>query len=421
MKFLVILLFLIQGLVWADTCTLEVRIEGTIGPGTVDYLERATQKADQLKCDSFLVLINTPGGNLESTRMIVERILNSTKPYLCLVAPNGAHAGSAGAIILQACHINGALKATNLGAATPIMGTGQDMSKDLRKKIINDTVSWLEGITKLRNRNLDFSKKIVTHAKAVSSEEAYKIKAIDILADDVKDFLAKAKELKTFDSNGQPLDLKVGEIKVYNTDSRYQILQIVSDPQISYLLFMGSMALLYFEFTHPGTIVPGVLGAMGLVLSLISFHKLEVWWGGLALIVLSLVFFILEAFVPSFGMLGIGGIVSLVLGGLFLFDSTATGYSLPLWTILPSAVVLGLIMLGIGWLMYQTKSRRVRTGSEEMIGRSGKVRSLKNSRTGQVKVFGEIWSFESEDDVGSKDEVVVLKVQGLKLIVKKKI
>jgi membrane-bound serine protease (ClpP class) len=216
------------------------------------------------------------------------------------------------------------------------------------------------------------------------------------------------------------MKLIIGSIEVYKTDSRYKVLQAFSDPQISYLLFMGSLALIYFEITHPGTIVPGVLGTMGLILALISFHKLDVWWGGVVLIILAIIFFVLEAFVPSFGILGVAGIVSFILGGVFLFDSSSTGYSLPLLTIVPSTIVIGGIMIAIGYLLLKSHKLRTRTGKDEMIGRTGTVQSLKSPRKGQMKVFGELWNFESLEDLTPKDELVVEKVKGLKLIVKKK-
>lgn len=402
----------------SEGCTLEIKIEGVIGPGTTDYIDRALLRAKKLECKSILALINTPGGNLESTRMIVEKILNSDIPFLCLVAPQGAHAGSAGAIILQACHVNGALTATNLGAATPISGSGQEMPADLRKKIINDTMSWLEGITKLRGRNLDFSKRIIDEAKAVSSEEAYKLKAIDILSDDIKGFLAQANGKKV-SVNQKEQTVLVGEIESYTQDSRFHILQVLSDPQIAYLLFMGSLALLYFEFTHPGLIAPGVIGAIGVVLSLVSFHKMDVWWGGLALMILGVGFLVAEIFIPSFGALGIGGIIAFILGGIFLFDPSQTAYSLPLVTILPTALVFGGLMIGLGYLLLQNRKLKVQTGSEEMLGKIGKVKSLENSRTGNAQLFGELWRFESQDDLTLNDQIVVIAVQGLTLKVKK--
>lgn len=401
-----------------EGCTLEIHIEGAIGPGTTDYIQRALLKAQKLECQSILALINTPGGGLESTRIIVEKILNSDIPFLCLVAPQGAHAGSAGAIILQACHVNGALRATNLGAATPISGSGQEMPEDLRKKIINDTISWLEGVTKLRGRNLDFSKRIVDEAKAVSSEEAFKINAIDILSDDIKGFLESAKGRKVLIHQNEET-VVVGDIEPYNQDSRYHILQIFSDPQIAYLLFMGSLALLYFEFTHPGLIAPGVIGAIGLVLSMVSFHKMDVWWGGLALMVLGVGFLIAEIFVPSFGALGIGGIIAFVLGGIFLFDPSQTAYSLPLLTILPTALVFGGLMIGIGYLLLKNRKLRVQTGYEEMLGKVAKVKHLETSRTGSAQVHGELWKFESQEDLNMNDQVVVTAVDGLTLKVKK--
>ncbi|MCB0349415.1 MAG: nodulation protein NfeD, partial [Bdellovibrionales bacterium] len=323
--FLFILLFFKFSL----ACTLDLTIDDFIGVGTSDYINRATHKAREASCTSILLRINTPGGDLNSTRKIVTTILNSEQPFLCLVYPSGGHAGSAGAIILQACHINGAMKATNLGAATPISAMGTEMPEDLKKKIFNDTISWLEGITKTRKRSLDFSKKIVTEAKAITAEEAESIKAIDIAANTLDGFLGFSDSKKVKGPGDEMLTVKVGPLVSFDPDVRYKILQIIGDPQLSYMIFLGSLGLLYFEFTHPGMILPGVAGGLGLLISFIAFDKLDVKWGGLALLALGLVFFILEAFVPSFGALGIGGIIAFTIGGLLLYDES-TGYALPL-------------------------------------------------------------------------------------------
>ena len=321
-------------------CTMEISIYGGIGPASLDILERAQKRAEKLNCGSLLLIINTPGGNLQSTRLIVENILNSPLPVLCLVAPSGAHAGSAGAIIMQACHVSGALEATNLGAATPVSGGGDQMSDDMRNKIMNDTRSWVEGLAKLRGRNEEFAKDIVESAKAVAAREAFEINAIDWVGARKLDFLtfADGKEVKMSDDE-MPI-VQTGDITTFEPDLRHQVLSFFTNPQIAYLIFMGSLGLLYFELTNPGLMVPGVVGAVGLIVSLVSLHMLEVTWAGLLLIVLGMALMVAEAFVASFGILGIGGVTAFVIGSIFLFDTEATGYVLPLSTVIPTAIFL---------------------------------------------------------------------------------
>lgn len=406
----------VWSLAFAEGCTLEVPIVGPIGSGTVDVITRAQAKAESEGCESSLLLINTPGGSLESTRMIVEKILNSPKPILCLVYPDGGHAGSAGAIILQACHVNGAMKNTNLGAATPIMGTGQDIDGDLRKKMINDTTSWMDSLTTLRGRDAKFGRDIVTDAKAVSAEEAKKIGAIDLLVQSKSEFLEKAKNREVSMTGGDKARVQTGDLVSFALDVRYQILSLLSDPQIAYLLFLGSLALLYFEFTHPGTLVAGVIGGLGLVLSLVALHKLNVEWGGLVLILLGIALLIAEMFIPSFGALGLGGIAAFIVGSIFLFDPAKTGgYTLPISTILITAAIFASLFLGIGYLVLQTLKLRKERGASEFLGQVAKVVSDQ-----YVEIQGELWKFESSDAVKIGDLVEVTKTDGLNLVVKLK-
>lgn len=393
------------------SCTMVATVDTAISAGTSDYLERVQRRAEEKNCGSILLRLNTPGGSLQSTRIIVENILASKIPYYCLITPQGGHAGSAGAIILQACHLNGGLNATNVGAATPVLGGGAEMSEDLRKKMINDTVSWLEGITKLRGRNLEFSKEIVTEAKALSSEEAHKEKALDILAHSEEEFLKKAQE-KGF---------AVGELLEFPQDLRAKVLNFVADPEFAYLIFMGSLGLLYLELSHPGLIAPGVLGAMGLLLSLVAFHKMAVVWGGLGLIFLGVVFLALEIFIPSFGILAIGGLVGIFLGSVFLFDTATTGYSLPMGLIVSVVLVLGGFILGMAY--FALKSLRFKSGDSDSDLQSnvGTVLSLQeDGKRGQAQILGEIWNFVSDETLQEGDEVQVLERTGLTLKVKKK-
>jgi membrane-bound serine protease (ClpP class) len=400
-------------------CTTGLTVDGVIGPGTLDYIMRGLEQSDKFGCQSVLVRINTPGGNLQSTRLIVEKILNSKKPFLCIVAPAGAHAGSAGAIILQACHVAGAVATTNIGAATPVEGGGADIGKDLRQKLLNDTISWVEGLAELRGRNKKFAKDIVETAKVVGANEALSIGAIDFVGADAETFL-KFSNGRDTKINGEPHKIKTGDLKPFAPDLRYRFLELVTHPQIAYLLFMISIGLLYFELTHPGMFLPGVAGVLGLVISLISFHMLDVQWGGLALLVLGIVFLVAEIFVPSFGALGVGGIISFVMGSLLLFD-TAVG-PLPLSMVLPTAILLGALMMGLGYLAMRTRSVKKSGGFDDIVGREGRVSSIgADAKNGMVEVHGEIWKFESDSEVKVGDVVQVNGVKHFVLKVQKKV
>lgn len=402
-------------------CTLEVEMSGPIGSGSLDLLERAQARADESQCQSLLLLINTPGGSVDSTRRIVSEILNSKRPVLCLVYPDGAHAGSAGAIILQACHVNGAMSGTNLGAATPILGDGQSMSEDLRKKMVNDMTSWMDSLTSMRKRDQSFGRDIILEAKAVAAEEAHKIGAIDFVVKSKQEFLNLAQGRSVLMTEGKKQDVIVGDLVTFALDFRFQLLSLLSDPQIAYLLFLGGLALLYFEFTHPGTLIAGVTGGLCLILALIALHKLNVEWGGLLLILLGVALLIAEMFVPSFGALGIGGMVAFVVGSVFLFDPVKTGgYTLPLSTILITALFFGGLFLGIGYLVLQTFRIKRREGVDEFFGEVGEVLKVtRQGRSGFIEIKGENWAFESEGSVDLGDRVKVIGHKGLKLKVMK--
>lgn len=404
----------------SDCAILNMKLNGVIGAATWDYLQRGINHAKEEKCKAIYLAVNSPGGSLQSTRLIVEAIMDSDIPFLCLISPAGGHAGSAGAIIMQACHMASGVSATNMGAATPILAQGSEVSDDLRRKMINDTVSWLEGIAKVRNRNLQFAKEIVTEARSITSEEATKIGALDFLSVSESDFFEKIKGKEIKVKNNLVVKLDTFQLKSYEQDLRYRVLELVADPEISYLLFIGSLALLYAEITHPGLIAPGVIGVMGLILSLISFHKLEVVWGGLGLLLFGIVLLIAELFVPSFGILGIGGIISFILGSLFLYDYEVTGYQLSLKLILPIAFMFTAIFLGLGFLFFKTLKRTVKDDDYIFSRSVFKILTLnEDKKSGQVEVNGDIWNFQSESTVTLADQLEYISRQGLTLKLKK--
>lgn len=414
--------FVIQTVSAETGCTLELQLQGAISPASLDYLERAQAAAQRQKCSSIFLKINTPGGNLQTTRYIVELIMSSNIPYLCLVSPSGGHAGSAGAIIMQACHVNGALEATNIGAATPISSMGGDLQKDLRKKMVEDTQSWVQGLANFYGRNESLAGELVTEAKSLPAAEAAAKGLIDYSGYKVENFLEFAEGRKVKMPGGAESAVRVGAAEFFEPDIRFHILDFSTDPQWSYLIFMGSIALIYFEITHPGTMAPGILGSIGLIVSLISFHKLQVYWGGVALILLGLALITAEFFIISMGLLAIGGAVSFVLGSFLLFDLEKTGVQLHWTTILPVSAMLLLIAGGLSYLAYRTFSMsKQRFGNERLIGDKAIVTELEgdSERQGWIRLHGEIWKFNSHVPVAVGDEVYVEKIKGMNITVKK--
>ena len=401
-------------------CTLEMKMEGTISFFQLGRLERGIDRAEEESCESLLILLNTPGGSLPSTRKIVESILNSPIPILCLVHPSGGHAGSAGAIILQACHMAGAMEATNIGAATPVNGSGKEMPADLRKKILNDTKSWVEGITRFRERSEQFGRDIIIEAKAVSAKEALKIGAIDFVAATKSDFLEFSRGQRVKLSGNTEIEINTGPLVALGGGAKDKIMMVLMDPEMAYMMFMASLGLLYFEITHPGLIAPGVIGGVGLVISLVSLNKMNVTWGGVILIFLGLIFMVMEAFIPSFGFLGVGGMTSFVVGSLFLFDFEKSGFELSLYTIIPTATLLSLIVFGIALLAYKSRNIQKQGGSDTLLRRTGTVTQVDNSlKTGFIEIHGETWKFRSKEAVSKGENLIVNGYEGLTLVVSK--
>ena len=405
-------------------CSARLSVKAAITPVTLEALKNSLAFAKKESCSSLLVEIDTPGGSLPATRLIVQEILNSPLPVFCLVSPAGAQATSAGAIILQACHVSGAIKGTNLGASTPVM-MGKDMEKesDMRKKAINDTVSFVESLTNWRKRNKIFGKEIVTKAKSVTAEEAFKLKAIDWTGDSVKSFLAFADGREVKMAEGKTLKAQAGPLKTFPLGFRYYLLAFFADPQILYLLFLGSVMLIYFELTHPGVMAPGVVGAVGLLISLMGLNALSVAWGAVALIFLGLALFTAEMFLPSFGVLGVGGLVSFLLGSVYLFDPVEMGgYQLPLGLIFSSVAVIGLLIAGAALLAMKTiRMKRDITGMGTVIGKEGEVAQISNKEgtRGWLSIHGENWRFRSDSPLKLGDEVVTVRQKRMTLYVKK--
>ena len=409
-------------------CVYEIPVQGAITAATLDFIERGERQAEIKGCEALLLEINTPGGSLETTRRIVERILASPRPVLCLVAPAGGHAGSAGALILQACHVAGAVRATNLGAATPILGNGQVLSDDLRKKMVEDTRSFSAGLAKLRGRSVEFAEKIVTEAQSLDAEAALRAGGLDLVVASREEFLQRSQGRSVAMPNDQKLvlqDLSPLPVERLQKDLREKALSLFADPELAYLLFLAALGLLYFEITHPGATVPGVAGAVLLIFSLVAFHKLVVVWGGVGLIGLGVGFLIAEAFIPSFGALGVGGIIAIGIGSVFLFDPASGGLQLSPWLSLGVPAVFGITLLAFGYFVFApVRRRRGSLAEDDFTGMTVQINEVKSgggiaSRQGSVELRGEIWQVECDSILAIGDAVKVVGREGLKLKVTK--
>jgi len=443
-----------------------LRIDGAIGPATTDYLTRALDDATSDGAKLVVLTIDTPGGLVAATRDIVQAILASKVPVACYVSPSGARAASAGTYIMYSCHVAAMAPATSIGAATPVsIGGGfnpvpkPSMPKDAAKgdhdskntdkknsgkkdgklqdtdekqekdsnapaqgdamahKVINDAVSFIRGIAKQRGRNAEWAEKAVRDAATLTASEALELNVIDLVATDVSDLLQKINGREVTVANVKTtLDTDGMTLKTVDPDWRSELLSVITDPQIAYFLLLAGIYGLLLEGYHPGATLPGVVGAISLLLALFAFQVLPVNYAGLALIVLGAALMAAEAFVPSFGVLGIGGIIALVFGSVILMDTRVPGYEVSKTLIGTVAAVSGLIVLGIATLAARTLRMKRVPPEKAFIGAAG-VATEDFTDIGQVLVHGEIWRAQSDTPLHKGERIRVDAQSGLTLSV----
>jgi membrane-bound serine protease (ClpP class) len=437
----------------AERIALMLDVEGPIGPATRDFITRGLETAEERGAALVVIRMDTPGGLDASTRDIVKAILNSPVPVATWVAPGGARAASAGTYILLASHIAAMSPATNVGAATPVAivggapgqgekspsgkkkghkdgedeeAEGEEAEADaeapagdaMMKKAVNDAVAYIRGLADKRGRNADWAERAVREADSITAEKALELGVIDFIADNVGDLLEQS-DGRVVEVNEREVELATRGLLIerLEPDWRNELLAVITSPTIAYLLLLIGVYGLILEGYNPGAVVPGVVGAICLLMALYAFQMLPVNYAGLGLIVLGIILMIAEVMAPSFGALGIGGIIAMVIGSIILIDTDVPGFGVSRPLIASIAVVGSLGLMGIIWFAVRARQRPVVSGREELVGAAG-VALEDFERDGHVYVHSERWNAVAEVPVRREQAVVVTGLDGLTLRVR---
>jgi membrane-bound serine protease (ClpP class) len=372
-----------------------------------------------MKAEALIIELDTPGGLDTSMRSIVKEISGSSVPVIVFVSPTGARAASAGAFITLAAHVAAMAPGTNIGAAHPV-AVGEKMDKVMSEKATNDAAAYIKSIAEQHGRNIKWAEDAVRKSVSATETEALKLRVIDLVAKDTASLISELHGRRVKTSQGeQTLSTRSATITRDQRGFRDRVLDLISDPTVAYMLMLLGFYGLFFELTNPGTVFPGVVGAISLILAFYAFQTLPVNYAGLLLILLGLILFLLEVKIASYGMLTVGGIVSIVLGSLMLFDSPSPFFRLSLSIIVPTALVSALFFAFTVRLGYRAHQRRPITGSEGLIGLEGVTTSDVTPSGGMVRVHGEFWSAFSDEPILKDQRIIVERVKGLTLKVKK--
>jgi membrane-bound serine protease (ClpP class) len=397
---------------------VKIAVDGTINPITEEYLGRAVAEAESTHADALLVEMNTPGGLVESTRQIIEKMLASRVPVIVYVTPSGSRAASAGFFILEAADVAAMAPGTNTGAAHPVALGGGQMDQVMKEKIENDAAALMRSVVSKRGRNVELAETAVRQSKSFTDDEALKNHLIDLVAKDEHDLFQQlaGRTIKRFDGAPVNLQLEGKPVHEFPMTLKQRILGYMMDPNVAFVIMAIGLLALYVEFNHPGAVLPGVVGGIFIILAVFSFNLLPTRYAALALILAAFVMFALEAKFTAHGVLTVGGIISMIIGALLLVDAPIPEMRVHLITALSVSIPVGLITVFLITIGLRARRRKAATGTQGLMGRTGIARTPLTPE-GKVFVHGELWNAIASTNVGVGEEVVVREVDGLTLYV----
>ena len=398
----------------------SITLEGVVSPVMVRLVETAIDRAQASGASALVIQLDTPGGLERSMRVICQRLLNAPLPVIVYVAPTGARAASAGVFITMAAHVAAMAPATNIGAAHPVAAGGGSVDKTSMTKIENDAAAFVRSIAAERGRNADWAEKAVRQSVSITERDAVRLKVVDLVADSMADLLAKVDGRVVRTVKGPvTLATRAATVIPIEVGFRDRFLNLITDPNVAYVLMMLGMLGLFFELSTPGVILPGVIGGISIILAFFAFQSLPINYAGLLLILFGIVLLVAEIKIVSHGVLAIGGIVAMALGSLMLYDATEIGFRISWWVIVPTVGATAGIFLFVVAAGVRALWRRPQLGAPGLIGEVGVVREAL-APSGQVAIHGELWRAVADGEaVDAGTSVRVIDVDGLTLKVVK--